>query len=575
MFVITKKLRQHMADNFKMADSASDDDARSLVTEKLMSGDLDASTLAELTKKDASESEQRLEGMISRIVEKSLAGFAAKGGDGASATDPVTAPAETKAHGMGGATDPAAVADPATAASPGTSKGMALMGQHGQNPAGTGQGGATDEVHIRMKAAVERYEDTKTGAYYSKSANEYNQKRFGNEALRLHGDAGRTLNMETDRQMAVAGAWFKHLMRKQLRSKGIAVKPHWQPSEHEQQLLAYTANECKFVGPIGYRSDSERHTRGWGDSDFEFDGEKAHNDLHVKTLLDDSTSGGLEAVPIEFDDLAILTPLLNGELFPLVNLINVSRRRIEAAVIGNPITSWGPNSGTAIGLFNTDSFISAFDNNVYPITGAMEIGLDFLADSPLNVGQLILRNYGQRFLQEMDNVIVTGDGSTQPEGIMNASGVATVTPGSGALAAPQIGDYEGLIFGIPKEFKQEAGLGAGSRLAFFGTETSYSRARGIPVDSSSDERRIFGLNELSYTLFGFRYAINESLTNSQSGMFAANRYRMYRRQGIETTIVSDDWDLVRQNKQGIAVRARFGGALDHSSAAVKITAGQA
>ena len=47
----------------------------------------------------------------------------------------------------------------------------------------------------------------------------------------------------------------------------------------------------------------------------------------VKTLIDDATSGGLEAAPIVFDDMVIQTPLLNGELFPLVTTVPLDRGR--------------------------------------------------------------------------------------------------------------------------------------------------------------------------------------------------------------------------------------------------------
>ena len=78
--------------------------------------------------------------------------------------------------------------------------------------------------------------------------------------------------------------------------------------------------------------------------------------------MDDNTSGGLEAVPIVFDDAVILTPVLTGELFPLVKLVNIPRgRRIEGFSVGNPTITSGTAEGSSISLFDTTSYIAAFD----------------------------------------------------------------------------------------------------------------------------------------------------------------------------------------------------------------------
>jgi HK97 family phage major capsid protein len=320
----------------------------------------------------------------------------------------------------------------------------------------------------------------------------------------------------------------------------------------------HAIHNCKFMGEV---------------AGFEYEGDAPVMEMHRKALLDDSTSGGLEAVPIEFDAAVILTPLLNGEIFPLVDQRVVSRRRIEATKVGNPTMSWGTSSGTEIPLFDTDSFISAFDNSIYPITGAMELGLDFLADSPLAIGSIVINNYGQTFQKEMDTVLCTGNGTNRPEGIFTTSGVSTVTMSS---SAPTVGGYEGLIFGVAKQYLAQAGNPPNSRATFVGTQTSYSRARAIPVDSSADARRIFGMNELDYSLFNFRYAINAAGGNTKIAFVCWNRYRLYRRLGFEVAVVAGtDRGLARANKQGIMVRARFGGAMEDAAAMMKSTDAQA
>lgn len=524
MFNVTPKLKQYMVENHAVATDATDEVVNKTIASLLLEGKLDVAKIKELTKADAEDATVKVKSMVAdemkSFKDSILSDMKAMFGD----KTPEVKPAENageKAYNANIAAD-----------------------------AGT----------IRVKKVTERYDDTRTAATWDKSSNPYLAKNFGGQPITQHIDGlPYSVDMPTNRAKAIAGAVFKKKALDAMRAAGQYIPEHYKMTQHDRELLEYAAHECNWVGDFkGYTYDGEKLT-----------------DLHVKAILDDSTSGGLEAVPIEFDALAILTPLLHSQLFPLVNIINVTRRRIEAAKIGNPTLTWGIPDGTAIGLFNTDAFISAFDNNIHPVTGAMEMGEDFLADSPLAIGGIVVRNYGESFKQEMDNVIATGDGTTQPEGWFTVSGVTAVTPTS-AGNAPTVSDYEGLMLGVSLAYRQEAGLGRGSRAVFLGNETSYSRARGIPVDSSADARRIFGMDEESYMMFDHRYAVNNTLTNPQYGFFCMNRYRMYRRQGLEVKFVTSntDWQLARENKTGLVVRARYGGAPEQGAAGAKITTGQ-
>ena len=132
------------------------------------------------------------------------------------------------------------------------------------------------------------------------------------------------------------------------------------------------------------------------------------------------------------------------------------------------------------------------------------------------------------------------------------------------------------MHGIPKEYQAEAGMPPNSRMVFLGTQTSYQRSRSIPVNSTNDARRIFGQdNQMDYRLMGLKYAISPALTNAQIGAFCMNRYRMYRRLGLDVQIAQGDVYSIRRNTRTMVVRLRFGGALEQGAAGVKITNAQA
>jgi hypothetical protein len=130
-----------------------------------------------------------------------------------------------------------------------------------------------------------------------------------------------------------------------------------------------------------------------------------------------------------------------------------------------------------------------------------------------------------------------------------------------------------LYFGIPKEYRNSPG----ARFIYVSTDTSYKRARGIPVDSSNDARRIFGMDQKSYTVFDNPYRITSAagVTNAEIAGVMMNYYRMYRRQGVEVRVETGGESLARTNQQLIVVRARYGGQMEFGAAMAKITDSQA
>lgn len=551
---LTKALKGFISEKCGVAADAADDVFRKALGDGVANGTLDIAKVQELSAKSQSDGESKVRGIVADELKNAL-------------TNPDVLGAIAKAMGGKVGGDGGSTPTPATGATGGEGLATKAFSTAAGRPDGTGEGDPY-AGRIEVKSVVERFAHTPSNLTYDQSPNVFLKSAFGGQQV-FSGNpsyGGYALETPTPRTKAIAGAWFKKLVGGAFRQAGMAVPRTWALNEQDQMLIKHAIHECQFVGSLPDQYGGEVYLTG----------QKLHSDMWRKTLLDDSTSGGLEAVPIEFDAAVILTPVLSGELFPLVDVRNVNRRRIEATAIGNPTVTWGGASGTSISLFNTDSFISAFDNNIHVVDGAMELGNDFLADSPLDVAGIVQDNYGKVFRQQLDHVIATGDGITQPEGLFTASGVATVTPAGGAGTAPQVGDYEGLMHGIAKEYQQEAGLPPNSRMVFIGTQTSYQRARSIPVDSSNDARRIFGQdNQMDYRLMGLRYSINSSLTNAQIGCFCLNRYRMYRRLGFTVQIAANDAQSLRRNTQTIVVRGRFGGSLEKAAAGTKITNAQA
>jgi HK97 family phage major capsid protein len=234
--------------------------------------------------------------------------------------------------------------------------------------------------------------------------------------------------------------------------------------------------------------------------------------------------------------------------------------------------SWGGVDDTAISLFNTASYVTAFDTTIFRWEGSVRIGLDFLSDTPIDFGQHFTSQYGERMLEDLDDVIATGNGTTQPEGVATKAGTTSVAWGG----VTTIGNYESLRFAVSKA---EHRPNVASSAVFIGSETSYQRARAIPV-GASDARRLGGgygttLGGVSdygtYNWMGIPYKINESLGNSTILYAIMARYRMYRRRGLTIRTTTEGDTLTRANEMLIVAMARLGGQLERGAVCGKTT----
>lgn len=416
-----------------------------------------------------------------------------------------------------------------------------------------GRGAGMAETKVDVVSVAKRYDATRSAKHFPEF-NDQGRKHplSGRRMMNGAGPLARPIEEPSELDHAINGAFFKFMLSCGGGARNI---PHpLRMNEHDAELVKYAMHECKWGGVLHGDCETQKGAIAVEN--------RKLTEFEVKALLDDSTSGGIEITPITFDDQVITTPLLNGEFYPLVDDVPITRgRRIVGGSMGNVTLSWGGGDGTSITLFNTASFIAAFDTNIFVVDGAFLIGLDMLSDSPVNVGKLVTDSYGRAFLKELDKVIQVGNGTTQPTGVISSGGTS-VTPSGGAGAAAVVGDYESLLFAVKKQYKSGAAAG---RIAFGMTETSYQRARSIAV-SATDTRRVFWFAEgqtpspENYSLFQRPCKISDTMTNAQCtfGNYQLG-YRMYRRLGATIKQTTEGYTLVRANELMITMRARFGG----------------
>ncbi len=398
---------------------------------------------------------------------------------------------------------------------------------------------------IRVKEAVESYESTKSAMTYPQTTKEGRVHSLAGQPVM---EFGKPLYTASQRDIALVGAYAKfQILEATPKLAGNASRAWERLSDHEKSLLVHLAEHEQWDDSQNGKPRSRKGYLGG-----------------IKALIDDSTSGGLEAAPIVFDNQVIQTPLLHGELYPQVTTKPLDRgRRVEGVSTLTVTSSWGGVDDTAVSLFNTASYVSAFDTTIFRWEGAIRIGLDFLSDTPIDFGAHITAQYGERLMEDLDDVIAVGNGTTQPEGVINKSGATSVAWGG----ATSIGNYESLRFGIAKP---EHGANVKSSAVFCGTETSYQRARALNV-GTSDARRLFGFSYDSYSIMERPYKINESLANTQVFYAILARYRMYRRKGLTIRTSTEGDTLIRRNEMLIVAMARYGGQLERGACAAITT----
>ena len=419
------------------------------------------------------------------------------------------------------------------------------------------QGGTPDDVNadpkVRVKKAIESYGSTKTAMLYPERTKAGTFHPLAGKQVMSH---GRPLDTPSELKYALGGTWMKfQLASATPQIAGNPQRAYEMLSEHEKGLFHHLIENEEWDATV--KDGHPRSTKGYRGG--------------VKVLLDDAISGGFEAAPIVFDDLAIETPQLYGELWPLINEVPLARgRRVEGVSIGTVTVGWGGVDATPIALFNTAGYVAAFDTTIYRCQGAVQIGLDFMEDTPLNFGQTISRQYGESLLVSLDDCVATGNGATQPQGIMNAAGTTVVAFGG----ATSLGAYETLLSSI---HKREHKPNVMNSLVFCGTYVSYWRARGLNV-TAADQRRLGGGESdqggyMSYKWMGQPYKINESLANTQIFCAILTRYRGYRRKGFTLRTSTEGDTLIRANEMLITFTARYGGQLERGAcAATTVTA---
>jgi HK97 family phage major capsid protein len=371
-------------------------------------------------------------------------------------------------------------------------------------------------------------------ARYSTKRYEAKHVKTGQPVMR----EGAAVDMPSERDKALTGVYFRHLALR----KGLNVRPL---NEHEQEMLKELYNDGLWCGDVGGQY---------------YPGAKLQDIFRRKgsDLIGDSTSGGSNLIPYFFDTDIVTFPLLNGELFPYVDLKELTwSNSVHTASIANVTAAWGASEGSAnaINLQTTDGLVAGITANVYDVAMAITIGRDFLSDSPVNVGAEINTLMGRELTYQLDKVIAGGDGVTQPQGLVNAAGTVAVTAKNSTAGPFVVADVESMISSLPKQYRSNE-----PSICWVMNDKAWFRLRGISV-SGTDQRRIFGYDYERYMLTSRPVRIQNDLPANDIFFLKMLLYRMWRRMGMQIEMSTEGRTLMLDNELLIVGRGRYAGKL--------------
>lgn len=237
-------------------------------------------------------------------------------------------------------------------------------------------------------------------------------------------------------------------------------------------------------------------------------------DYERKALVSDAT--GAILLPEELE-----AGIKEG--LPQINVIrniagvrSVSKNRVRIRYMTVPTVGWGklelggtPSTATLVP--------SEATHYVEDLTGLVQIGVDELADTDVNLSEYIVRNFIQAFQNAEEAAFVVGRGHTtyqEPVGIFS-SGAGITTVALDAAGATTFDDIKDLINGLPSQYLQGA-----SFLMHRGTKLVLQKLRGVGAEGPLYDQYLWQPSLIAGqpdTLCGYPVYTNDSIPQVGDG----------------------------------------------------------
>ena len=430
---LTQALKKHAEGSLGVAPGASDEVYETNICTAIRQGSLTAEKFSELATSVAENGAvekkvdpwDRLGSVIDKAIEKRLGGQ--------SPPAPAAPPPENKPSEM------------ETLIEKSVEKAMASRAGYSGVLSPDALIAAAPSSNPRVKSVIERFDRSRKGATYPMVLKSGATHPLGGQQVRF---GNRDLNISSQADKAVNAAILKWNVF--VANFGAAIA-EGMLSQQEKDLRAYAMHELDWTGYVG----------GDGEHGGLPINERRLTDYEMKALLNDATSGGSYAIPFILDQDVVLTPVLDNEIFPFVEVENLPMgNTVYGVSMVNPtLVSNGGPEGTAFSEQTTAGMIGQLTVTIYPVVFAVELGLDWQQDTPINWSQLIIQQLGLKLGEWLDRVVLTGQSSSanEPLGIFNTPAIGSVSASAASAGPLTVGDAHNLIFAIAKATRKAKG----------------------------------------------------------------------------------------------------------------------
>ena len=170
-------------------------------------------------------------------------------------------------------------------------------------------------------------------------------------------------------------------------------------------------------------------------------------------LVEGTDSAGGYLVPTEYDERLIEKLEQENILRRLGTVIQTSGERKINVAATKPTASWVEESGE---LVFSDPTFSQVILDAYKLSVATKVSEELLADNQYDLEGFLIRAFGQAIANAEEEAFLTGNGSSKPTGILDATGggqVAVTAASSTAITADEIIE---LVYSLKRPYREHA-----------------------------------------------------------------------------------------------------------------------
>jgi HK97 family phage major capsid protein len=192
----------------------------------------------------------------------------------------------------------------------------------------------------------------------------------------------------------------------------------------------YTPDSSRNGGPSFFR-DLARVRRGDMGAAERLQRNNAHAQAYSQRAISTANGAGGEFVPplwLEQDFVPLARPgrvtadLMTKDALPAgTDSINIPKVNTGTAVALQGTPTGGQNAA----VLQTDLTTTSVSSGVYTVAGGQTVSMQLLEQSPVNIDRVVFQDLAKAYAIQVDNFVIAGTGSNQPQGLLTLSGKQT------------------------------------------------------------------------------------------------------------------------------------------------------